>query len=48
LGCALGELASAMVVWLGQQRLSVALGERTVAEQMDRLVGEFEQPDGVR
>jgi hypothetical protein len=44
----LGELATAMVVGLAQQRLSVALGERTVAEQVDRVVGELEQPNGVR
>jgi hypothetical protein len=37
-----------MVIGLGQQRLSVALGERTVAEQVDRVVGELEQPNGVR
>ena len=37
------EHASPAVVGFGQERLSVALGERTVVEQLDRFVGELEQ-----
>src|ERR1035437_9902292 len=46
--CAPGELAAAGLVGLGKQDLSVALGERAVVDQLNRIIGEVEQTDGVR
>ena len=46
-GGALGELASAVVVGFGEQRLAVALCQPPAVDQLDRLVGQLEKPDGV-
>ena len=43
----MGELTSAVVVGFGEQRLAVTLREPTAVDQLDRLVGQLEQPDGV-
>ena len=36
-----------MMVGFGEQRLAVALGERSAVDQVDRFVGQLEQADGV-
>ena len=36
------------MVGLGQQYLSVALGQRPIVDKVDCLVGEIQQPDRVR
>ena len=46
-GGALSELASAVVVGLTEERLAVALRELSAVDQLDCLVGQLEEPDGV-
>jgi hypothetical protein len=46
-GGAVRELASAVVVRFGEERLAVALRESPVVDQLDCLVGQFEESDGV-
>ena len=48
IGCASCEDPAASVVGFGEQRLSVTLGQYAGVDQLDRLVWQVEQADGMR
>ena len=46
-GGAVGELAAAVVVGFSKERLAVTLCEPTGVDQLDRLIGQLKESDGV-
>jgi hypothetical protein len=46
-GGALSEVTSAVVVRFGEERFAMSFRQSSALDQLDRLIGQFEQPDGV-